>query len=218
MLLNDLKIKNARPRSKQYKLTDGDGLCVVIRPNGTKLWHFRFRLNDKENVYSIGSYPEISLSEAREERFRLRKLVKTGIDPNLKKKESKIEAIAKEENSFASVATEWYSRHNTRWAVKHSKKINTWLKNDILPIIGHIQMNEVKPTDILSVVRKIESRGSHDAARRVLNVCSQILRYGIATCKCMYDVSIGINQALSSIKRKNFKCIGVNEFPELLKK
>lgn len=217
MLLNDLRVKNAKPKLKPYKLTDGDGLFIFISTSGSKLWRFKYRLNDKENVYSIGRYPEISLSEARDERFRLRKLLIAGIDPNQKKKESKIEQIAKEEDSFSFVALEWYTRHSTRWVPRHSKRIKSWLDNDIIPLIGHILINEVRPTDILNIIREIEKRGAHDVARRVLNICSQVLRYGIAISKCSYDVSTGINQAMVSIKRQNFKCIDVNDFPELMR-
>lgn len=218
MLINDSKIKAAKTTGKNYKMTDGKGLHLLIKANGSKLWQFRYNVNGRENVYSIGCYPEYSLLEAREERFRLRKLVKAGIDPNLKKKEAKIEASVRTENSFASVALEWHKKQGTRWTAEHAKKIRGWLDNDIAPFIGQIPIAELKPLDILHIARRVESRGANYAARRILSICSRVLRYGIATNKCLYDVTIGINQALVPMKSKNYNCIGIQEFPELVRK
>ncbi len=217
MALNEVKIRNLKPKDKQYKVADSEGLYLLVKPNGSKLWRLKYRHNGKENVYSIGEYPSISLAEAREERFVIRKQVKSGINPNIKKREDRSVQIAKVENSFSNVALEWHSKNIKKWTPEHAEKLIGWITNDIIPVIGDMDIAEVKSPDILRVIKGIESRGALDVARRVLSICSQIFRYAMPLGKCNYDVTVGIGKTLEVRKRENFKCICVEEFPQLLK-
>lgn len=218
MNLSDIKIKKLKAKDKEFKAFDGDGLFLLIHPNGSKYWRLKYRLNGKENVFAIGIYPQMTLLEAREERFRLKKLVKAGINPNLQKKTAKKIEIAKEADSFGAVALEWHGKNTKKWSEEHSKKIKAWIETEINPIIGSITISEVKSPDILAVVKSIENRGALDVARRALSICSQVLRYAMPLGKCNYDVTVGINKTLEVRKRENYKSVPIEDFPELLRK
>jgi integrase len=218
MLLSDKKIKSLTPKEKAYKVADGNGMYLLVKPNGTKLWHLKYRSDGKENIYSIGVYPEISLSAARDKRYEIRKLIKEGINPNKAKKEEELKNESIEKDNFGSIALEWHSKNLNKWTEEHAKKLKGWIENEIIPVIGSIQISEVKSPDILQVVKAIEERGALDVARRVLSICSQVLRYAMPLGKCNYDVTVGINKTLEVRKRENFKCIPIEDFPELLRK
>ncbi len=216
MPLSDIKIKNSKPKAKPYKLSDGEGLYLLIKPNGSKLWRLKYRHMGKENVYAIGSYPQMSLSEAKDERFRLKKMHKSGIELNHQKKKDKLLSVANTDSTFEAVALEWHENYSNKWTNEHKNKLKNWLKNDVFPLIGHMEISNVKSPDILAVLRKIESRGAADVARRVLSICSQVFRYGMPIGKCEHDVTVGLNKALQFVKRENHKCIAIEEFPNLI--
>lgn len=216
MPITDLKIRSLKPEIRPYKLFDSEGLYLLIKPNGSKLWRLKYRHYGKENIYSIGRYPDITLSEAREERFRLKKILKAGIDLNQNKRSEQLALMADEENSFKSVALEWHAKNRNKWTDEHRQKLKGWIERDIIPVIGHIEISVVKAPDILTVIKKIEGRGAPDVARRALSICSQIFRYGMPLGKCQHDVTVGLNKTLEFVKRKNYKCIKIDDFPKLV--
>ena len=217
MALTEFKIKSAKIKDKNYKLADGEGLYLLVHTNGSKYWRLKYRFNGKEKVYAIGIYPQLSLAAAREERFKIKQQLKEGMNPNNEKKTAIIEARIKTDNSFESVAFEWHAKNIKKWTPKQANRIKLWIEREILPIIGHMQISEVKPMHILEIMRKIESRKAYDTTRRVLSVCSQVFRYGMPIDKCQYDVTVGINKALVYVKTENLKCVSTGEFPKLIK-
>lgn len=217
MLLSDVKIKSLKPRNKPYKVSDGDGMYLLVKPNGSRLWRLKYRIKGKENVFSIGGYPEIPLAEARNKRFEIRKSIKEGIDPNKLKKTTLSLTGIEYESSFKFIAEEWVRKNINKWSKEHGQKIKNWIEKDILPYIGDMKISEVKAPNILLVIKNVESRGATDVARRVLSISSQIFKYAMPIGKCDYDVTAGINKVLEVRKRTNFKCIALEEFPKLLR-
>jgi integrase len=217
MKLSDAKIKTLKPNIKRQKLSDGGGLHLLVLPSGVKTWQIRYVFGGKEKTYSVGVYPEISLSEARQKRFDIKKLIKSGIDPNQVKKAEKEVQTLNINDRFLNVALEWHSKNINKWTDEHAAKLKNWIERDIAPVIGHIQISKIKSPDVLAVVKSVEDRGALDVARRVLSICSQVLRYGIPLGKCNYDVTVGINKTLEVRKRQNYKSIPVEDFPKLLK-
>lgn len=216
MKLSDAKIRGLKPKEKQFKLADGDGMYILIKPNGTKLWRLKYRFNGKENIYSIGTYPEVTLERARKIRLEIRQLLHDGIEPNQKKRiDSTVQANSEQED-FQSIAYDWHEKNCRKWTQEHSNKLKNWIEKDVLPYLGHYRISEIKSPDVLDVIRRIEKRGANDVARRVLSICSQIFRYAIPLGKCDYDVTVGINNTLEVRKRTNFKCVTVDEFPKLI--
>ncbi len=216
MPLTDIKIKKAGAKEKAYKLSDGKGLYLEIRPNGSKYWRYKYRFVGKEKLLALGVYPETSLAEARGRLLRARKLLENGIDPSQDKKKKK--ALAKEnaENTFEVIAREWYDNRKSRWRKRYAEEIITRLEKDIFPEIGSFPILEIEPPLLLQVIRKIENRGAHELAKRQLQKCGEIFRYAIAIGKAQRDPSQDIKEALKPVKKEHFAALDVGELPEFI--
>lgn len=216
MALTDIKCKSATARDKPYKLSDGKGMYLEVRPNGSKYWRFKYRYIGKEKLLALGVYPETSLAEAREKLLRARKLLENGVDPSQDRRKKK--ALAKEsaENTFEVIAREWYDNRKSRWRKRYAEEIITRLEKDIFPEIGSYPIVEIEPPLLLHVIRKIENRGAHELAKRQLQKCGEIFRYAIATGKAQRDPSQDIKEALMPVRKEHFAALDVNELPEFI--
>jgi Arm DNA-binding domain len=171
MLLTNLVVRSSKPKDKQYKLTDGEGLHLLIKPNGGKYWQQRYRFLGKEKLQALGVYPQVSLAEAREKCREARKLLKRNIDPLEAKKEEKRQVARKNENTFNLIMYEWHEARIGGWKPKHAAKILRRLELNIIPSLGHRPIDEITAPELLSVIRTIESRGALDIAHRMLQTC-----------------------------------------------
>lgn len=122
MALTNNEIKNAKPREKAYKLSDGDGLFLLISPNGSKYWRFKYYFNGKEKLLALGVYDQVTLAEARLRRNKARSLLNNEIDPGQSKQESKRLGKIAAENSFESIAREWHAKFSVKWTPKHAAR------------------------------------------------------------------------------------------------
>lgn len=221
MKLNDKICKNASPldppSKSPRKLADGHGLYLWVMPNGAKYWRFKYKVEGKEQVVSIGVYPERSLKEARDERAKLRKMRHDGLDPRQEQKKQKAVAVQNASNTFEAVALEWYENRKDQWRPRYADEVITRLKNDIFPEIGSFPIEEIEPPMLLQVIRKIENRGAHDLAKRQLQKCGEVFRYAIACGKATRDPSQDIKEALKPVKKEHFASIDVRELPEFLR-
>jgi integrase len=180
MALTDVKVRNAKSGEKQVKLFDGDGLFLLVTPTGGKWWRFKYRFEGKEKLLSLGTYPEISLADARQRREDARKLLANRVDPGEVKKAQKTAYVSKNENSFEVVARSWHSIKAPGWAESHAKTTLERLQNNIFPWLGAKPINEIKLSDIKSVLHRIEERAP-ESARRMYVALNMILRYCVAT-------------------------------------
>lgn len=203
MALTDTKIKTAKPREKAYKLADERGLFLLINPNGSKYWRFKYRFGGKEKLLAIGVYPDVSLAEARERRDAARKMLSNDVDPGLNKQLSKRAAKYATENSFQAVAIEWYAKFSPKWVPGYSSKIIGRLEKNIFPWLGKRPINEIKAPELLSVLRRVESRGAIETAHRVNQICGQVFRYAVVTGRAERDVSADLRGALAPSKTKH---------------
>jgi len=195
MSLSDLKVRNAKPREKFYKLTDNDGLYLHVTEKGSKLWRFRYRFGGKEKLLALGSYPEISLLDARQKRDEARRLLANRIDPGAVRKAQK-QADIQETETFEIIAREWFQKFSQRWKETHSSRIIRALERDVFPWIGKQPIKEVKAPELLAVLRRIETRGTLDTAHRVRTICDQIFRYAIATGRAERDPAADLKGAI----------------------
>jgi len=218
MPLTDIVAKNAKPREKLYKLADGDGMFLSVRPNGGKYWQMKYRFGGKEKTLSFGVYDEVSLKEARDKREVARKLLRDGVDPSENKKEIKREILIKTENSFEAIAREWHEKQTPGWTPRHADYTIKRLEADIFPSIGYRPINEIKAPELLAVVRIVENRGAVDIAHRVLQTTGQIFRYAIVTGRAERDISSDLKGALKVVKRKHFSSLPESELPGFLQK
>jgi len=133
MPLTDVMIRNAKPTAKSFKLYDAGGLYLEISPSGGKWWRLKYRFNGKENRISLGVYPDVTLSNARERRSEARKKLANGIDPSQDRKAQKFAAADRAENSFEKVAREWFGKFSTVWAPAHAERKLRLLERDVSP-------------------------------------------------------------------------------------
>jgi integrase len=217
MSLTATAIKNAKPGKRLRRLYDDRGLYVEISPSGGRWWRFAFRFGGKRKLISLGVFPDVSLQSARKRRDDVRELLANGIDPSDDRKAAKREKAIKDANSFEAVAREWYARQSHRWVASHASDVKRRLEADLFPEIGSTSISELTAPGLLAAVRKIEHRGAHDLAHRVLQVCGQVLRYGIATGRCERDLSRDLRGALTPHKTRNQAAVTPDELPALLR-
>lgn len=185
MALTEVTLRNLKPQSKTYTVNDFDGLSVCVDPNGSKLWHFRFSWQGKQPRISLGKYPEVGLKQARVKRDEYRSLIANGIDPRLQKRRVE-QAGGEKKLTFEMFVPKWVelkfkklgedapdSRNTTR------TQIQRYLKKDILPVLGIIPINEIKRSDVLQVLQRIESRGALSIAEKIRTWLNEIFRHAM---------------------------------------
>lgn len=204
MAMTDIKARTAKSKEKPYKLTDGDGLFLLVTPAGGKWWRFKYRFGGKEKLLSFGTYPEVSLSDARVKRDVARKQVASGVDPGELRKAQKAAMVADGENSFEVVAREWHGKYAKTWSTSHATTILDRFVKDVFPWIGARDIGEIKAPELLAVLRRIESRGALDTAHRVRHSCGQVFRYAVATGRAERDPSADLQRALPPVKNEHF--------------
>jgi len=207
MALTDVVARNAKPKAKPYKLTDGFGLHLLVEMSGKRNWRFRYRFAGKENTLSFGAYPEVSLSDAREKREVARKQLANGINPGQAKKAQKAAKVAEVKNGFEVVAQEWYASKSHLWAASHAETVIGRLNLDVFPRIGARPIDEITAPELLMMLRRIESRGALETAHRVRTICGQIFRYAIATGRCERDPAADLRDALKPYKKGHLAAI-----------
>ncbi|MBU4261002.1 MAG: tyrosine-type recombinase/integrase [Proteobacteria bacterium] len=206
MSLSDTAIRNAKPKEKPYKITDGKGLYLLVTKSG-RYFRFDYRFGGKRLTLALGVYPDMTLKVAREKHGEARQQLANGIDPGQFKKSIKNMDKARAANSFEAVAREWFFKKSPVWAESHSLKIIARLEQDIFPWLGGKPINEVTAPDLLAALRRVESRGAVDTAHRAKQTCSQIFRYAIATGRAERDTAADLRGALQSINKQHFPTI-----------
>lgn len=199
-MLNDLLVKKAKATEKVLKLSDGDGLILLVKPTGGKIWHFRYRrpVGGKENTLSLGSYPEVTLSMARLRRLELRRMLEQGVDPSVQRQaEAQVER-----DTFEVVAREWFNLFTTEFAEKHAHRIMIRLEQDIFPLIGALPVGAVRAPDLVQVLRRVEQRSIQTAHRVRINL-GQIFRYAVATGKAESDPTTALRGTLPNVRHKH---------------
>ncbi|HBY1596840.1 TPA: DUF4102 domain-containing protein, partial [Klebsiella pneumoniae] len=216
MPLNDMQIRRAKPEAKAYTLGDGQGLSLLIEPNGSKSWRFRYRYAGKPKMISLGVYPTITLADARSRRDDARKLVAEGKNPSEVRKEQKIALQTESESAFEKIATEWHQMKSTKWSEGYASDIMEAFKNDIFPYIGARPVGEIKPLELLNVLRKIEKRGALEKMRKVRQRCSEVFRYAIATGRAEFNPAADLSSALEVHQSNHFPFLKADEIPGFL--
>ena len=168
MPLTDIKAKTAKPKEKAYKLADGGGLYLLIKPNGGKYWRMKYRIEGKEKLLTFGVYPDVSLADAREKRDDARKLKAKGFDPNECKREQKELQAEKAQNSFELIAREWHALQYSKWSPYYAGQVMQRFEKDIFPKIGAKPIDSVSTKEILQMARTIQDRNAIEMAHRAV--------------------------------------------------
>ena len=206
MPLTDRAIQNLSPKSKAYKKYDSQGLYIEVKPTGSKLWRFKFSFNGKAKLLALGKYPTVSLKDARQLRDEAKQKLAQGIDPAQAKQLMKKDQVRKQkvaQNTFEKVAEEWWYAQKATWSENYAKANWRRIEANLLPWIGKSPINEIEPTFLLEQIKRMEKRGAHDAAHRVLQLAGSVFRFGIASGKVDRDPAADIKDALIKVPVKN---------------
>jgi integrase len=172
----------------------------------------------KEKSLSIGVFPKVSLSDARKKREELRKQIDADLDPSAERKANNLRKKMSSENSFEAVAQEWYKKQLHTWVPHHADDVKRRLESNIYPALGKRPLDQIEAPELLQTIRKIEARGAYDLAHRVLQVCGQVFRYGIATGRCTRNLATDLRGALTPHVKQHQAAVRSEELPELLRK
>lgn len=201
MALTDIAIRTAKAGSKDYKMADAGGLYVLVTPAGGKLWRLKFRVDGKERKLTIGRYPDIGLGEARKRRDAAREQLAMGSDPAREKQRKKIQAQLAVENTFAAISAEYCAKRKRDgqkpWAPSTAIRCEFLLLR-LNASIGRLSIAAIEPADVLAAVRKIETKGKLESARRTLQLASAVFRYAVATARLGSDPTRDLKGALTS--------------------
>lgn len=216
--LTDSAIKVAKPKEKPYKLADGQGLYLEVMPNGSKLWRLKYSYAGKEKRLAFGAYPTVPLQLARRRRDEARQQLAEGIDPGELKKADK-QAQKVEALTFEALAREWHQYRTPRWAPSTAAKALAYLESDLLPALGKKPFESVTRPDLVALIRKIESRGAHNIAKKTRQWLNQIFRYGLARGVIEHNPATDLDViAALPPPIKHHPHVTFAELPELLSK
>lgn len=205
--LSDVQVRNAKTKEKDYKLSDGQGLYLLVTATGGKLWRLDFSFAGKRKTLAFGNYPAVSLADARQRRDDAKKLLANGVDPGAVRKAQKAATIAETESSFEIVAREWHGKFSATWSSCHAETTMGRLQLDVFPVMGARPIAEIKAPEVLAMLRRIESRGALETAHRVRTICGQIFRYAVATGRAGRDPAADLKGALPPYKKSHLAAI-----------
>ncbi len=215
--LSDVAVRNAKPKPKPYKMSDGDGLFLLITPAGGKYWRMKYFFGAKEKLLALGVFPDVSLADARERRAQARKVIAAGKDPGEAKKESKRITAQKQADTFEAIAREWHQNRLAKWTPEHATKILKRLETHVFNRIGTRPVGDITAVELLTIMRKIEEHGG-EIAHRMLQICNQVFLYAVITERAANNPAASLRGALKPVAKKNHAYIKPNELQEYLGK
>src|SRR5690606_10875828 len=208
MPLTDTRLRALKPKDKPYKVTDERGLYVEVTPTGGKLWRFRYRIGGAQKKLCIGSYPDISLKQARDEAYEARRTVASGGDPAFEKRKRKIRAEFLSAQTFEAVAREYIEQ----MMVQNGRADGTIVKanyflDKLAPAIGNRPINEIEPFEVLAPLKRLEATGKHETAKKCRSFAGRVFRYGVATTRCKSDPTSMLKGALVTPRVTHYAAI-----------
>lgn len=218
-MLTNAAILKAKPGDKPFKLTDGRGLHLVVLPSGSKSWRYKYRHGGKEKLLTLGSYPDMSLAQARQAHEDERRKLQAGDDPSELRKATKLARQLAADNSFKAVACAWWESWRVARSPRHALQVMNRLEADVFPAIGHRPVSEVQPLHLVALMKAIAKRGAVDIAARAVQTCGQVFRYAVAHGMAARNPATDIKpgDVLPSRRTVNFARVDAAELPELLR-
>ncbi|MDO5673982.1 MAG: Arm DNA-binding domain-containing protein [bacterium] len=200
MPLTDAQIRQLQPKEKPYKVFDGGGLYIEVFPDGAKRWRYKYRIAGKEKRLALGVYPETSLKKVRIMHQDARSALAKGIDPVEVKRT--LAAAVTGEHSFQSVALEWVALKTPGWSESHRNKTLEILKRDLIPFLGALHIGEIKPAELLAVLKRVDQR-STSTARKAYSICKQAFIHAIPSGQILISPAEGLHAHLSPRRIKH---------------
>ncbi|MBJ7223789.1 MULTISPECIES: tyrosine-type recombinase/integrase [unclassified Brenneria] len=217
MKLNARQVETAKPKEKPYKMADGGGLYLLVKTNGSRYWRLKYRIDGKEKLLALGVYPDVSLADARAKRDEARKGIAGGIDPLEVKKEQKVEREAQVKNTFQEIALEWHNMKVKKWSAGYASDILEAFNKDVFPFIGQRPVADIKPLELLNVLKKMEDRGATEKAKKVRQRCGEVFRYAIVTGRAEYNPAPDLTSAMQGHESTHYPFLTTEELPAFFK-
>lgn len=206
-MLTIKEIQAAQPKEKPYKLSDGEGVYIEVMPTGSKYWRLKYRIAGKEKRLALGVFPEVRPPEARTAALKAREMIRAGLDPSENRKAAKQAKVEAHANNFEAIANEWMESRLT--LIEHAQHLKTLsrMNNDVFPWLGKRPIAEITAPEILTVLKRIDSRGARYTSHRVRSEISRVFRYAIATGKATSDPAQSLIGAIPPPVEKHFSSI-----------
>lgn len=207
MKLTTRAIKQAQPRAKPYKISDGRGLFLLVNPNGSRWWRMSYRFAGKQKTLSMGVWPDVDLDEARDNLKDARQLLRAGIDPSEARKEAKRAQIDTTQNTFGAAVAAWLAKSEPEWSPATLKQTRSRLDRDVLPYLKDRPIRELTAPEILAVAQRIVDRGAIETARRVLRIIQQICTHAVITGRLDVNPAVDLVRALPTVRAKHMAAL-----------
>lgn len=207
MPLTDIEIRQVKPRDKDWKLSDGGGLYLLIRPNGSRHWKMKLRVNGREQKLSFGPYPLIGLKEARARRDEVKLEMYRGGDPVQRRRDEKIAANIRAGHLFGDIAQEFIAKREAEGLAPATLRKAHWFLELLTPSLGRRPVAEITPQELLAVLKKLERKGTHETAKRTRAFASRVFRYAVANGVASADPAQPLLGALVAPKAKHYAAI-----------
>jgi integrase len=223
-MLTAVKLRNAKPKPKPYKLADGQGLHLLVTPTGSAYWRLKYRVAGKEKVLALGVYrdaegtEQVSLAEARDRRDDAKREMRDGKDPGAEKQSRKRATKVAQRTSFRAVAEEWVKKQRNVLDASHADSVERSLELNLYADLAKRPIAEIEAPELLAVLRKIESRGAHEIRSRVQQRASAVFRYGIANGYCQRDPAADLRGAFTPAKVTHRAALTAKELPDFFTK
>lgn len=214
MPLTNVFLKNAKPTERPWKKADGHGLFIMINPNGSKLWRYKYRFHGKQKTLALGAYPVVSQANARKRHWEARQQLAAGIDPSAARKAERAATQTSMRNTFEVVAREWIKKQAGEWSDDHTERVRHSLEVDVFPDLGKRPIADIDAPELLAVLRKIEKRGALETLSKVKQRCGAVFRYGITTGRCKKDIAADLRDAFSTRTVRHHASLSESELPE----
>jgi integrase len=218
MTLSDRQVKQVKPRDKDFKLADEKGMFLLVKKNGSKYWRLKYRFEGKEKMLALGVYPDVSLKDARDKRSDARTLIAKGVDPSEVRKVGKQINKLKAENTFESIAREWWKNQKGSWTESYTDRVMNSFEVDIFPQFGDKPVIDIDPQEVLAAIRKVEGRGALDVSGRLLQRCSRVFRYAIQTGRATLNPAGDLQGVLETRKVIHQPSLPSTELPEFFER
>jgi integrase len=218
MALSDAKARNAKLGPKSYKISDGDGLFLLVHNNGSKYWRMKYVWMGREKTLAFGVYPHVSLADARDLRSKAQKMLAAGQDPGAARQEFKRKQLTRAQNTFELITREWLEKRDHRWAEATKEQIRKRLERHAFPKLGNHSVAEIKPSEVLDMLRVMENAEILDTAHRVQQNCVEIFTYAIATGRADRNPAAEVQGALKTKKEEHHAYLEEMDLPEFFQK
>ena len=218
--LNDTQIKSAKPKEKDFTLSDGNGLYLLIKSNGSKIWRFNYISPDskKRTLVSFGSYPEITLFNARQKRDEYRSLVSQGVDPLQHKQSIQNQSKKEKDNTFYKVAERWLEQQNSRDITSGTiRRIKNSFVNYIYPSLGDIPISQLKAKDFIEALKPLECAGKLDTVKRISQRINRVMTYAVNNDLIEYNPAGKIGAVFKVAHKQNMPSLPPSELPRIMK-